>query len=259
MPARLARKAIKTAYIEGTYYGNVTKERMAQIKSSLDRNEFINTDFEPRLMKLVFEEWLSKHGGSPKYFLMILAALTVGYLLFMRKEEYILFSTGLATMGAEMLVIFAFQVIYGYVYLMVGAIVTAFLAGLLPGALIGNFWRRRDDAMLVLSEILLLVFLFVFLAWVVYFRNELSVYYFLAYCLCFSLVCGFQFPVAARIIGEKASPAAGLIAADLSGASLGTLLIGTILIPLWGIRFAVIFLILVKITSSMIILFKGKR
>jgi hypothetical protein len=72
------------------------------------------------------------------------------------------------------------------------------------------------------------------------------------------LLCGFQFPVAAGIIGERSSPAAGCLAADLCGASVGTLVTGTILIPLWGIQFAVIFLILVKISSSVIIMFSKK-
>jgi hypothetical protein len=60
------------------------------------------------------------------------------------------------------------------------------------------------------------------------------------------------------MIGEKSSPAAGCFAADLSGASVGTLATGTILIPLWGIRIAVLFLILVKVSSSIIILFTVK-
>ena len=87
---------------------------------------------------------------------------------------------------------------------------------------------------------------------------ELHPLYFLAYGFLFSLLCGYQFPIAASIIGEKTSPAAGCLAADLCGASVGTLATGTILIPVWGIRAAVVFLIIVKISSSMIIMFTGK-
>jgi spermidine synthase len=258
IPARLKLKSIPTSYVEGFFYGNVTKERIGLLAQSLDRNEFINTDFEPRLMNIVFKEWFLKHGTSPRYFLLIFGALTLVYLIFMRKEEYVLFSTGLATMGAEMLIVFAFQVIYGYIYLKIGAIVTAFLLGLLPGALSGNLWGRKDLSKLIASETLLLLLLVLFFVWLNYFRSELHPFYFLAYCFCFSFLCGFQFPVAASLIGEKSSPAAGCLAADLCGASVGTLATGTILIPLWGIQFAVIFLILVKVSSSMIILFTGK-
>ena len=68
-----------------------------------------------------------------------------------------------------------------------------------------------------------------------------------------------NFPLATGIIGEDESPAAGCLAADLSGAAIGTLATGTLLIPLWGIQSAIIFLILVKISSNIIILFTQKR
>jgi hypothetical protein len=62
------------------------------------------------------------------------------------------------------------------------------------------------------------------------------------------------------MIGERQSPAAGCLAADLTGAAVGTIATGTLLIPLLGIQAAVIFLILIKISSNMIVLFaKIKR
>jgi spermidine synthase len=258
IPGRLKTKAVQTSYIEGFYYGNVTKERIKQLDEIIDRNEYINTDFEPRLMNIVFQEWFMKHGASPNYFLIIFLVLTLIYLIFMRREEYILFSTGLVTMGVEMLIIFAFQVIYGYIYLKIGAIVTAFLLGLLPGSFVGNLSGSKNVRKLVLSETFMLALLLVFFIWVTYFKSELHPMYFLIYCFIFSFLCGFQFPVAAGIIGEKSSPAAGCLAADLYGASVGTLATGTILIPLWGIQSAVIFLIFVK-TSSSVIIMTGKK
>lgn len=56
------------------------------------------------------------------------------------------------------------------------------------------------------------------------------------------------------MIGEKKSPAAGCLAADLTGAAVGTLVVGTLLIPLLGIQSAIVFLILIKISSNMIML-----
>ncbi len=254
IPARLRSKSIKTSYIEGFFYGNVTEDRVSQLREAIDMGEGINTDFEPRLISIVFQEWFTKYATSPGYFIVALSVLSLIYIVLLRREEYILFSTGLTAMGVEMLVIFAFQAIYGYIYLQIGAIVTAFLLGLLPGAILGNTWRRRDSSRLMASEILLLSLLVVFFIWVAYFRNELHPLYFLAFCFLFSLLCGFQFPVVAGIIGEQSSPAAGCLAADLFGASVGTLVTGTILIPLWGIKIAVIFLILVKISSSIVAL-----
>jgi len=259
IPERLAQKSIVTSYIEGFFYGNVTEERINNFKESLVGGATVNTDFNPSLITIVFQQWFIKHGTSPGYFILAVLVLTVIYMIFMRKEEYILFSTGLATMGVEMLVIFAFQVIYGYIYLKIGAVVTAFLLGLLPGAMIGKLRIQRSRLRLGVSEALLLCLLVLFYLWAACFKTELHSMYFLAYCFAFSFLCGFQFPVVADVIGEKQSPAAGCLAADLAGAAVGTLATGTILIPLFGIQVAVVLLIFVKILSAVIILFISEK
>jgi len=259
IPARLRASAIQTSYIEGFYYGNVTSERIEALEKNLEGKGSINTDFEPRIMNITFQEWFMKHGTSPKFFLFIFLGLTVLYIVLMKKEEYVLFSTGLVTMGAEMLVVFAFQVIYGYIYLKIGAIVTASLLGLLPGALVGRGRQGRRIFDLVSSDLVLLCLLLVFFGWASFFKTDLHPLCFLSYCFVFAFFCGYQFPVATRIIGEDKSPAAGCLAADLTGAAVGTLATGTLLIPMWGIRWAVIFLIFIKISSNICILFaKGK-
>jgi spermidine synthase len=255
VPERLRMRSIETTYISGFYHGNVTRERIKQLQDTIEEHESVNTDFEPRVMNIIFQEWFKKHGTSPRPFFLIVLALTVIYLIIMRKEEYLLFSTGLATMGVEMLIIFTFQVIYGYIYLKIGAIITAFLLGLLPGAIVGNHYREKKIMGVMVSEIVLLCLLLIFFIWISLFRGELNQFYFLGYCFLFSFFCGFQFPVATEIIGERQSPVAGCLAADLTGAAVGTLFTGTLLIPLWGIKSAIIFLILVKISSSILMLF----
>ncbi|MCF8142422.1 MAG: hypothetical protein K9N21_00735 [Deltaproteobacteria bacterium] len=253
IPSLLKEKGISTAYIEGFFYGNVTGDRMTQLRNSLDKNEPLNTDFAPRLMHIVFQEWLIRHGAHPGYFFAAILGLTLLYLAFMKKAEYMLFSTGFATMGMEMLIIFAFQVIYGYIYLEIGAIITAFLLGLLPGAMAGQRWRAGLGLRTAVSETILLSLLILFFLWVSYLKAEPHPLHFLLFCFVFSFFSGFQFPVAAEIIGEETSPAAGCLAADLCGAAAGTLATGTLLIPLCGIRVAAVFLILVKISSMMLI------
>ena len=143
VPARLTLKSVKTSYVEGFYHGNVTQERIEGLQKKLDPKAPANTDFEPRIMSALFQEWFAKHGSSPKVFGLVTLGLTILYLIFLRREEYVLFTTGLANMGVEMLMIFTFQVMYGYIYLKLGAIVTAFLMGLLPGALFGNVFKGR--------------------------------------------------------------------------------------------------------------------
>ncbi len=256
IPARLERKSIETAYISGFFYGNVTEERIQHLAEALEKKGHVNRDLKPRLMNIVFHEWFMKYGSSPTYFIVIFVMLTATYIVFLRREEYLLFSTGLSTMGVEMLIIFSFQIIYGYIYLQIGAIVTSFLLGLLPGAILGHRMKTKDLGKLLMSEAILLFLLLLFFVWIVYLKGEPHPLAFLCYGFFFSLLCGFQFPVAAGTIGEQSSPAAGCLAADLCGAAVGTLAVGTLLIPLLGIRSAVIFLLLVKISSSILVLTK---
>jgi len=259
IPARLIAKSIPTRYVEGFYYGNVTPERVERIMGHLDPEAEANRDFEPRIMRIVLQEWFMQHGTSPNVFLAVLCGLTVFYLLFIRKEEYVLFSTGLVTMGVQMLILFTFQVLYGYIYLKVGAIVTAFLMGLLPGAILGSVRKHRVLDHLLFAEAAMVGLLLVFYAWIVFFEGRAHPAAFLAYGFGFSFFCGYQFPLAAAVIGEEESPAAGCLAADLAGAAVGTVMTGTLLIPLFGIRTAIIFLILIKISSNMLVLFKKGR
>ena len=186
IPERLKIKSIPTRYIEGFYYGNVTTERIKLLQDNIDKQEYINTDFEPRIMNIIFKEWFLKHGDSPKAFLFIFLIIILIYLSSMKREEYILFSTGIAAMGVEMLVIFIFQVIHGYIYLKIGAIVTVFLLGLLPGATVGNLYKEKSITRLVISDIILMCLLLLFFAWISFFKTELNQYYFLTYCFIFS-------------------------------------------------------------------------
>ena len=91
----------------------------------------------------------------------------------------------------------------------------------------------------------------VFYLWVQYHGRVIPRFFFLIYCFIFSFMSGFQFPVAARIIGEKKRPAALLFTSDFCGASIGTIATGTILIPLFGMSAAAAFLLFVKISSLM--------
>jgi spermidine synthase len=254
IPLKLRKRSITTSYIDGFYYGNVTKERIKSINESINPDEFINTDFHPRVINIMFKEWFKKYGTSPNWFIATLIGLLVFYVSLIKKEEYLLFSTGFAVMGVEMLILFSFQVIYGYIYLKVGAIITCFLLGLLPGAVLGNRWKKRGKDMLIMAEAGMILLLMTYLIWVTFYQCMMPEIVFFLYGFTFSMLCGVQFPVAAEIIGEKKSPAAGLFAADLVGAGAGTLAIGTLLIPLLGIQAAIIALIFIKIASTLVIL-----
>jgi spermidine synthase len=261
VPQRLRAKGIQTSFIHGSFNGNVTKERVESVRRILEEDGALNADFSPRLMSLFFREWFAKHGTTPSYFILILVAVTVAYGILIKKDEYILFSTGLTVMGMEMVIVFAFQALYGYVYMKIGAIVTGFLLGLLPGAFFGNLLRVRHHLSVFLSEVCILFLITSFALWVFMFKGPFHPWLFIGYGFTLSLFCGFQFPQITALIGEASSPAAGCLAADLAGASIGTLAAGAVFVPFLGLRETLLFLMGVKLSSVVVAAwgFGGKK
>jgi spermidine synthase len=249
IPAALEQKKIDTAYISGFFYGNLTQQRIDYLNQRLDATAPLNTDIAPQLMRLMFSQWFAKFQTSPLGFFLVLAILSIVYLLKISKEEYVLFSTGCMTMGSEILVIFAFQIFFGYIYLQIGIIITVFLAGLLPGAWLAQKLQRPRKRILVLTDGLLIVLLVAFILAIVAFADRLPVAFYLMFGFLVSMVCGFQFPVALSLKGSDNVAATRTFSADLMGAACGTLLTSVVLIPYAGILTAAAVLIGLKLVS----------
>ncbi len=249
IPAALEQKDINTAYISGFFYGNLTDQRIDYLNQRLDSATPVNTDTTPHLMRLMFSQWFAKFQTSPLVFFLALAVLAIGYLFKISKEEYVLFSTGCMTMGSEILVIFAFQIFFGYIYLQIGIIITVFLAGLLPGAWLAQKLQRPRRRILVLTDGLLIILLAVFILAIVAFADRLPVAFYLIFGFLVSMACGFQFPVALSLKGSDNAAATRTFSADLIGAAGGTLLTSVVLIPYAGILPAAGVLIGLKLVS----------
>ena len=249
IPAALERRKIATDYISGFFYGNLTPARIEYLNQRLDPSTPVNTDTSPYLMRLMFTQWFTKFQTSPLGFFLVLAILSIVYLMKISREEYVLFSSGCMAMGSEILVIFAFQIYFGYIYLQIGIIITVFLAGLLPGAWLANRLQQPDKQILVLTDGLLIAILVAFILALVGFTDRLPVSFYLLFGFAVSLACGFQFPVALFLKGSDNTAATRTFSADLMGAACGTLLTSVVLIPYIGILPAAGVLIGLKLVS----------
>lgn len=253
IPASLNRKGIHTAYISGYFYGNLTPERISRLNDMLDPATPPNRDDFPMLMRLMFSQWFAKFDTSPTGFILALTVLSAIYLLRITREEYVLFSTGCMVMGSEVLVIFAFQIFFGYIYLQIGLIVTVFLAGLLPGAWYGQRLRLHRNRALMLSDGLLIALIILLILALKYGADRLPVAFFLGFGFTVSLACGFQFPLALYLRGGDAPAVTQTFSADLMGAACGTLVTNVVLIPYFGIIWAAVALIGLKLSSLIVI------
>jgi len=252
IPARLVQKGISTRYISGYYYGNLTSERIERLNALVDLETPKNYDEFPQLMRIMFIQWFAKFSTSPTGFIAVLAVLCLIYLVRITVEEFVLFSTGFIVMGSEVLVIFAFQIFFGYIYLQIGLIVTVFLAGLLPGAWFGDRLRSRGRRALALSDALLIALMVMLILILREFGDRLPVAFFLVFGFVVSLICGFQFPVALYLRGGDAPAVTQTFSADLIGAACGTLVTNVVLIPYFGIIWAAAGLIGLKLCSMIV-------
>jgi len=157
--------------------------------------------------------------------------------------------TGLGGMATDLLIIFAFQALQGYLYGQIGALVASFMAGLALGSWSVTRWleRRRvaraDSGRWFLITEALLVGFWVALPlalWalarpflpgpvaaavpaILYGLNVLA-----------GFLVGLQFPLANHLLGASGRVAGALYAADLVGAFAGAMLTATVLMPVAG-------------------------
>lgn len=261
IPALLAERGIDTAYISTFFRGNVTGERIDYVRQMLDPAAPVNHDTAPYLMQIMFQQWFSKYATSPVPFMVILAAALLFYLARSRREELVLFSTGFLTMGSETMVIFIYQILFGYIYEEIGIIVTIFLAGLLPGAWYGERLRRQKTVApsLLRSDgglLLLLALLALMLATM---AEHLPIPFFLLFGFTVSFLCGCQFPLALALGGDDNPAATRTFSADLIGAACGTLFTSLVFIPYLGVIWSIIGLIFIKGCGSLILLISLKK
>jgi spermidine synthase len=164
------------------------------------------------------------------------------------------FISGAAAMGLQMISMWGLQVARGSIYFWAGLLTAAFMAGAAAGSLIvcqrylGDCTKRRLAGMELLFFLWTAAgFLLVKLAgsaWPVFF----------AFSFGSGLLLGLEFPVLTLLkthsTGSNASAAAGMMyAADLLGGWLAALVVGALLLPLWGISRTLLFILLLKATS----------
>lgn len=253
IPGRLAALRISTSYVGNYFAGDLTPQRIAYLRGELEATAPLNTDLKPQLMRLMFEQWFARFQTSPVWFYALLGVALTGYLVWLRREEFALFSTGFTVMGSEILVIFIFQIYYGYIYSQIGLIVSVFLAGLPPGAWWAGRLTIRPARLMAWADLSLVLLMGMFLALQVGAGGALPISLLLGFGFAVSLLCGAQLVAALKISGGNNPAVTRVFSADLLGAAAGVLLTSVVLIPLAGIVTTILTLMTLKMFSLMLV------
>lgn len=283
--ARWRERAIPSRMMSDFHISlKLDERRLDRFLDSLQRTKraMVNRDLQPAGLLYGLAYWsdlfsprFSRYFESlgkldPLHLAALLIAATIGLLIAGRffpriKETAVpiaIVTTGFGGMAFDLLVIFAFQIFYGYVYYQIGLLITAFMAGLSVGGLVMTHRVSHTEAgkrTLIRAEGALAGY------WILFPAIVMSLYaqahqprvatlvgpVLLALNALTGFLVGLEFPLANKMyLRESLSRTAGILyAADLLGAFLGALLVSIVLLPALGVLQTCALMALLKLGS----------
>ena len=246
--ARLEQRGLSTKLVNRHYLdATLAPDRRADLDRAVAQPAKINTDFAPALYYYELRHWLSQFTERTSLLGGILLVFLTAYLYRLPAVPRVVFAAGFAAMAVEIVLLLAFQALYGSLYQQVGLVVTVFMAGVAAGAWRAN-WNKsggRDGGPLppcrfvaILSVAIagLAALLPLILPQLGRVSAPVGQGVILLFTFLLALLAGWQFPLAGAVEpGGAAAAASRLYTADLAGASLGALLVSALLIPLVGV------------------------
>ena len=292
---RLKRHSIQTQFVRDYYlFSKLSEERLAYMNDRLRAGHRvrINRDFSPISYYYDMVLWSTHFNNNLKLFLkrltnnalftaaafVYIAILSCGLFWKRRKNAkgsvlVAVATTGFSEIGFQLIVIIAFQVLYGYLYYKLGIIITSFMIGLGAGGFIMT--KRLDslkDPYREFTKVQAAICLYPLLLPVVFYmlhvtesgllKNLGSSVIFTLLPVVAGVMGGLQFPLANKICferEERLGRVAGLnYGADMVGSCLGAILISAFIIPVAGITAACLMVALLN-ASSLAILVVNKN
>ncbi len=215
--------------------------RSGQIVAAYTDTTLLNHDFKPVVYGLYIRHWLGLFGMDIRIIPAVVLLLVILFLIFSKPLAMAMFTSGFTGAAAEVTLLISFQVIFGYVYLFLGIIITVFMAGLMAGALFskncrGNNILRRVRQIQIVSGITLLL-VTVMLLFVAGIDNETLIrWLFVLAMLAVSVLVGYQYGVivchSKKDLGKTVASA---YSSDLAGSALGSLLVAVYVVPAYGL------------------------
>ena len=261
---QIQKKKINTRYVNRNYLNDMQlKMREDQIKEKLVQKARPNKDFKPKAFFQHIQWWLGLFQQQP--WLIGIGALVIGaiLLLLMRPMSSGMFAAGFTGASAEVMLIFAFQILYGNIYHLAGIVFTVFMAGLFFGAsYAGKIISVPGRNHIIRVQLILaaLAIAIPLVAGAITGWPPVPVYILLlGLTLLVGLFTGLQFSVISSADERSYSVlSSSIYSADSAGAAVGALLVGVFLIPNAGM-FATGGLIALLNVGAAIVIFVNKR
>ncbi|MBI4810093.1 MAG: hypothetical protein HY800_01335, partial [Ignavibacteriales bacterium] len=239
----IEQRGINNLYVNKYYLDDtILEQRNNFILGNLSSGTKLNEDFSPVSYYRQLLLWLSyfevNYWIAAGMFIIILIVI----LSRLNPITIGMFTGGFAASSIEVIMLIAFQIMYGYVYQMIGIIIMIFMAGLAVGSLYRekiiqnaniNTYVGIQLSIGLYAFILPLILLFIKSSSLI--AGVLHMAFFLPTFI-IAVLIGMEFSIASHIQkGTISSVASQLYGIDLIGSAIGAMLVTALLIPLIGI------------------------
>ena len=262
----VTERKVENIYVNSYLNDNIIHDRMQYIMKNINKYSEINHDLRPIIYFHQLKYWMS-HFKTNYYFLFaIFSILLLIFMIRMNPVNLCLFSGGFAASSIEVILLITFQIIYGYVYQMIGIIVMLFMAGLALGSFYINKKTKTYSVNKYLKIQAGIVIYCMILPFILYLLNIVSKNPFLIkgtfilLIMVIGILTGMAYSLSSKIIKKDiSSVAAETYGADLSGSAIGALLLSAFLLPLLGIFEACFLTGVLNILSGIVLYVKRKN
>ncbi len=280
---RAEERGIKTNILSLPYLNyRFHPDRLSWFLDTLkDASSQTNRDFTPRAVFSYSAYWnaqFSPHLGKVLRVLgninlktiSILIVILVGMVFLFYSVSprfskiavsFSIFSTGFFGMLISLVLIFGFQIVYGYLYYQIGILITAFMAGIAAGSISMTAYlkRIRKGYPVFLCLEFLIICLAVAIPLLIAGFNQAL---FLVFCFAAGSLVGAEFPLANQIYlrsPDRLGSSAGLLyGTDLLGGWLAGMLGGIVFLPVLGLFKTCLIIVILKIGTLIMLLISGK-
>ncbi|MBD3289637.1 hypothetical protein GF337_12600, partial [candidate division KSB1 bacterium] len=270
--SRMQSRKLETMYVREYYIPfRMSPDRTEYLRQRLSeiRNRELNRDFKPVGNFYHLIVWTTYFNQTAKNIfliaerigfkgiIMLSVLLFLPFLLLLKhrmntKMTYGIISSiavvGFSEMALEIIIIHAFQAIYGYVYFQLALILSSFMIGLAAGSFFGIRHARKSTHVFptftrfqfaMTAYPLFLLAILIFLKHFMFHFIIIQILFF-GLTLSAGFIAGFQYPLAShlyyRMYSIKNKSAGNIYAFDLAGACLGAIITSSLLIPILGIK-----------------------
>jgi spermidine synthase len=243
----ISARSIPTQYVNSFYVDDkLLQMRSVELTSRFSDKVPVNRDFKPFIYTREISYWLS-YFETP-YHLLVIVPVLLFLLLFIRTDRITsgLYTGGFTAASLELVLLLAYQIFFGSIYLSSALFFAVFMAGLATGSSGKIKFRLPQGTIYYLVQFFLALFavvlpLLIKLAGVMDSMPLARQILFFTMLLVLSVSVGLEFQLASHLSRESYSMITGNnYGTDLAGSALGAFMTAIVLLPLLGLVYTCI-------------------